>query len=345
MIVKKKLIKNISLILTLTCILSSTVPAFAQSYKEDNYGLSNQAIEFLNMHKIDISIFKNINDQSNAQSNSSADTISYDEGILSLEKQAEAYNFNDNQIEKYIEGLVNTSTIILSSTSSTPYSTNRPNDNGIGYEVKSNSGYYQETAFVTLPTVNRDGVYGSSGYMFYTIANSSESYGIDVGLWYGYGSGGYGWRGFYTADGKQVAPNGLIDSLTAGSAVYLQAYVTTNNYIRCRVLDANDFSTVYYDCSYYVGSNISRSSAVIDRQITLCNDDADFSTGEYLNNAEFSDAYIYDTSGSYSKTLSTNTKSDYCGAFGTNNTTRDLVTVNDYSEWYYEDVSINFDLD
>jgi hypothetical protein len=118
--------------------------------------------------------------------------------------------------------------------------------------------------------------------------------------------------------------------------------VETNGYLRFRVLDANDFSTVYYDISYYVGDHsIYRTNASFNRQITLCNDTANFYTGAYLKNGQFSDAYIYSSSG-YSKTIASNTLSNRRGAFGTNSTTAQKVTVNSSTPWYAENISISF---
>jgi hypothetical protein len=60
--------------------------------------------------------------------------------------------------------IVNTDATTLSAAASTtPYSTNRPSDKGIGYEVKSAPGYYEETAFATIPSAYR--ALATSGYL------------------------------------------------------------------------------------------------------------------------------------------------------------------------------------
>lgn len=340
------------IIMIIACIvLFGNIPVYAFQGLENNISdkLSEESVSFLRKYNINIEkIINEKNDYMMAISKNLDYTNKYDgldESIKLLRQETEVYNFNNKQLKSYVEGLINTDTNYIYDRSivKTPYSVNRQYDNGIGYEVKSEVGYYQQTAFATVPTVKRNGVNGSSAYMFYTFADSNESYGIDVGIWYGYGYDGYGWRGFYTADGVQKAPNGVIKSLKAGSKVYLQAYITDNMYVRWRVLDANDFSRVLFDCSYYVGGKITKTNNKIIRQITLCNDNADFNTGEYLKNAGFSQAYLYSESDGHAIVSNRNTVESHCGAFGTNNTNREYVKVNSYKSWHEEDVSIIFE--
>lgn len=81
----------------------------------------------------------------------------------------------------------------------------------------------------------------------------------------------------------------------------------------------------------------------MNRQITLCRLNG-FTGGGYLTGAEFSNAYIYKTNGTYAQTLASNCASGRTGAFGTNNTTKNLVKVDSSftKQWYAEKVSINF---
>ena len=338
---KKIFRKATAVVATVTMLATMTVPAFAAESNAVSEPLSNEAIAFLQEHGVDTSVF-----EVSAYALMDEETItanSYNESVMALRDAAAAYDFTDEQIQAYVEGLVSTpTTVVYGEEGITPYADNRPTDDGIGYEVKSNSGYYQETAFATLPTVNRaasSGTY-SDGYLFYTVSGST--WGIDVGLAYNSGNNVEAWRGCYTPQGSNTVSGAVISGLRAGSRVYFNAVVETNGYLRFRVLDANNFNTVYYDISYYVGDHgIYRTNASFNRQITLCNGAKNFNTGAYLRNGQFSDAYIYSSSG-YSQTLASNTVSNRRGRFGTNSTNAQKVTVNSYTPWYAENVSVNF---
>lgn len=336
--------KVTTLLVTVSMVASIGSTAFAaERYELNPEPLSKEAVEFLSEHGVDTSVFT-INSLNTLDTETTI-ANSYDESILALKDAAEANGFTDEQIQKYVEGLVSTPTTVVKSEDDavSTYAVNRPGDNGIGYEVKSQAGYYQSTAYATLPTVNRaaSSASPSSGYMFFTVSSAVQNWGIDVGLWYASGNGVEAWRGCYTANGQLVS-GGIISDLTAGDRVYMSAVVETNGYLRFRVLDANNFNKVYYDSSYYVGDKgIYRTNAAFNRQISLCNNAANFNTGAYLRNAQFSDAYIYSNSG-YSKTVASNTLSDRRGVFGTNSTNAQQVTVNSSTPWYAENISIYF---
>ncbi|WP_157721717.1 hypothetical protein [Tumebacillus avium] len=225
-----------------------------------------------------------------------------------------------------------------------PLST-RTDSGGVGYEVKSTSGWNQATAFATIPTAYR--ATGTSGYMFYTVSSPTSNWAIDVGLWYGSGYDGTGWRGVYNSNdpaptGGQHATTGVLSALTPGKVVYLQSKVRSDGYLETKVLDGKDFSIVYDHQLYYVGShNIYTSNAIFNRQITLCTDSGVFTNGSYMRNAKFSSAYLYSNTG-YAPVSSTNTVSGRRGAFGSNSTTVNKVTVNSYTQWDSEDISIQF---
>ncbi len=348
---KKFFRKATAIVATVTMLATMTTPAFAAENNAASEPLSNEAVAFLQEHGVDPSIFEvsayALMDEETAIANS------YNESVLALKDATEANNFTDEQIQKYVDGLISTPTTVVSGNESgiEPYADNQPSadnrekDDGIGYEVKSNSGYYQETAYATLPSVYRAASTGShsDGYLFYTVSGSGN-WGIDVGLAYCSGKNIEGWRGFYLPEGAirpeyQEQP---ITSLKAGSLVYFTGVIETNNYLRFRVLDGNNFNTVYYDISYYVGDHsIYRTNAAFNRQITLCNAAKNFNTGAYLRNGQFSDAYIYSSSG-YSKTIASNTVSNHRGRFGTNSDNAKQVTVNSYDPWYAENISIKF---
>lgn len=252
-------IKNVATLLTSVVLcFSLSMPTFAQTDKKSDYVISNEALDFLKSHNVDVTPFKksnatneNIYSEEN-QSVSISKSDLYDESILAFKQQVEAYNFTDDQIQKYVKGLVDTAPTIINSSntyntaSTPPYSTNRPYDDGIGYEVKSLSGYYQTTAFATIPSAYR--TTNTSGYLFYTVSSGTDGWGVDVGLWYGGGSGGDGWRGVYNSpDHGQSATTGVISALTAGKEIYTIAHVRNDGYLQFKALDANNFSIVYVD--------------------------------------------------------------------------------------------------
>lgn len=338
----KAIFKNVSIFVLAFGIIATSQASFAMS---SSGGLSQESVDFLEQHNVSDETISIMNSNWDFKSlDSSIVTESYDDMIKSLIPQVDAYDFNDQQIQAYVDGLIETPTKIIKTDdspmlNSTPYSTNRPWDQGIGYEVKTESGYYQETAFVTLPTVYRNTA--TSTYLFYTFSNPSGSTALDIGLWYTDGYYGEGWRDVYFNGTTQETVNDLL-GLSAGDEVYLQAYVTDNYYVRCRILDADNFSNVISDFSIWVGSGMSRSTAIIDRQITMCNENTNFNTGEYMHDAEFNDAYIYTINNTYSKTLPSNTEDDYCGVFGTNDINKLQVSVNNYEEWWMENIDIDF---
>lgn len=316
---------------------------FANTDNKTHIELDKEVVAFLKEHKIDPSILNNAIATEKSQlminAKTATDPGDINEAVKSLIGQTKSYNFTNEQINNYIKGIVNTPTTAVGGNEGISLAAiNRPGDNGIGYEVKSVDGYYETTAFGKIPSVYRGSNNASSAYMFYTVKDS-----IDVGIWYGTGTAGTGWRYCWTYAGQPMGTGyDLISGLTSGKNVYFQATVVDNYWIRFRVLDAADFSKVFVDISVYSGGyGITRTNNNWNRQISLCNDTKDFADGAYCRNAEFSNAYIYNDNNT-SQTISSNTVSDRVGAFGTDDTTRQQVTVNSYSAWYMENVSIDF---
>ena len=335
----RKITAVICIIALFLCVVPSTNADSYSAFKVD-YSICNYKINEDTLKALEAAVY---------DSTRSVKLESIEGVLKNLEMQADVYNFTEEQVKAYLDGMINKQTIIIDGndrgmSNSTPISTNRPDDNGIGYEVKSQPGYYQETAFLTLPTVYRNSAGCSSAYLFYTISNESELYAIDVGLWYGNGYYGTGWRDCYTINGTTSTVNDLL-GVSSGDSLYLHSYITESSngetYVRCRILDANNFSNVISDFSIWVGSGINKSTAVINRQITLCNNAADFTTGEYLHYGEFYDAYLYSTV-SCAPVSASNVNSSFCGAFGTDDFTASQVTVNSYTAWDAENISIDF---
>lgn len=242
--------------------------------------------------------------------------------------------------------IVNTPTQIIEEPSIVSFSNDdennthiREDDDGIGWEVTTKDGYYESTAYLTLPTVVGK-VSNTCPYMFYTFSSDNGFY-IDVGICYEGGSAGLGWRGCYNVNGQLYAPN-VIAGLSAGSKVYFHATIDENGFLRFRIINPNNFADVYYDISYYVyDKGIYRSNAIINRQITLCDSTKQYNCGTAIYNAKFENAYVYSSS-NYALTTSVNCDESKCGKFGTNDVNINQVTETMDCKWYAENVSISF---
>ncbi|WP_281886782.1 hypothetical protein [Paenibacillus sp. YYML68] len=133
----------------------------------------------------------------------------------------------------------------------------------------------------------------------------------------------------------------LIPQLVAGKQIYMKNFIRSDGYAQFVVLDANNFSNVLADFYFYVGDRgIYPSNANFIRQITLCQAVKNFLNGAYMNNAQFSQAYLYSSSG-YAPVSSANTTTRR-GVFGTNSTNVNQVSVNSYTQWDSESVNIHF---
>ncbi len=172
--------KFISIAMSMALLIASAFSAIADDKVNavdlaNEYGLSSETIEFLEEHNVSLSIFDNAPTEgimlAEAESNP-AGANSYTESIFSLMNSSKAYDFTDEQIQEYVLGLTKTPTTIVDdnvaselAVANPPSSTNRPSDDGVGWEVKSNYGFYQTTTFATLPTVTNK-VIGVAPYMF-----------------------------------------------------------------------------------------------------------------------------------------------------------------------------------
>lgn len=346
---KSKFFRTLILGLVLCLAFQGACPAYAATassssalFVQSEYGLSDEAMAFLQDHNVDLSVFKSA-DTSMYNADSDVVSFSMNESILGLIQETEAYNFTDEQIQQYVDGLVNCNPIVVAADDVQPYAStpsSTRNSDGPGFEVKSKSGYYQSTAFLTLPTAYNAG--GSNSWMFYTVSSPTSNWGIDVGIFYAYGYGGNAWRGCYTEQGNVTVSGSVISELTAGSRVYFNATIESSGYLLFRILDATNFSKEYYSLYYYVGGhNIYRSNGVFNRQITMTSNTGVLTNGSYIENAIFSDAYVYSSDG-YSRTTASNTEPSRRGVLSGTGVSASLTTVNSYTPWYSENISILF---
>lgn len=356
--------KFIAAFSAITMIATITIPAFAANKINDEIetliktelndtSLSSEAKTFLKQHNI-----YNVEERAKSQTYSNTSEKLYvgilDKDILALKNAAEANNFTDEQIVQYVDGLLNTpSEVILESanvvrnavsdnsisnnsrtvTDDIPRAQDRSAyDDGIGYEVQSNWGYSQATSYVTLPTRDINNLQDIA-YVFYTVYVNSTC--MDFGL----RGGMYSWAVTYN---PATADNNITISKQDGERVYFNIYVEANNLLRCRILDANNFSNVLYDGTFQM-TGVAENSLCFNKQITVCNADRDFTSGSSIENAKFTGSTLYNSNGYWSMNTS-NCNANRCGRFGVSGITNSYqkVTVNDYTKWASEDISIHF---
>lgn len=311
---------------------------------------------FIKEHDVSSALVDKLKKVYDVSNNNKVTIGNFNDKMIEVKKLAETYSFTNDQIEQYIEGIISTPTIIIGAPdetkllSSTQPKSERIGDDGIGYEIKSNSGYVKQSTFLTLPDVtisNASSSSATSAYMFYSFESGGNA--IDVGLWYHYGNGGWGWRDTYLRSFVQEpgqTPSGLIN-VNDGDNLYMEAGIVYGTdgerYIQCRITNGSNLSMVYSDFSVWVGNGIG-SSAVINRQITLCNNKTNFNTGEKIEGAEFRTAKIFTASNGAGTTVgSSNVNSAYCGRFGKYNNDYKQVKVNSYKKWNMENLDIYFD--
>lgn len=120
----------------------------------------------------------------------------YENSINSLVKQIQAYNFTEEQIEQYIDGLIlSTPNTVIGQRNSVSAEDDyhyRPfPDEGTGYEVQSLKGYNQSTAFGIVGDAKTNKPEGQAAYMFFTIGgnvNNNKYISNDYGIGYFNGS-------------------------------------------------------------------------------------------------------------------------------------------------------------
>ena len=322
--------------------------------------LSEEAIAFLLEHDVDLAIFDSLDNADIYTLNSNEDTYvkSVNSEVLAIAQQAKAYNFTDEQIQALIGTIVTHKPTVINTNEETyastrcndPSSTDRINDDGVGYEVRSLPGYYQTTAYATLPTVDRGSGDNTAAYMFFTINGK-----VDIGL--GYDSGWYGnrWRYFHKYEnGEIIYPSAEEDLVRLNTIkdIYMYAYIDGDEAI-FKVVNANNFNEVICEVPTSISNlGITEQNADWNRQISLCKQREDdgsviLNGGAKLENAEFSQAHIYKKYPAYTEhflTTSSNCVDDRTGVFGLSaiQNSETYVQVHSHKDWYEEKVSIYF---
>lgn len=225
---------------------------------------------------------------------------------------------------------------------------------GTYWLVKSETGYREVTAFATLPTIS----YIDSNdrpYMFFA-ANTNPSsivgdYGVvyypSINSWVPFASTGVWNNSTKKYDMSWVQGNAIPSSVTR-IYLHLQATTTsTNDTIRLRVLNANDFSQVFWDKTITFNNNpidSTYSNLNLYREITMAqinNGTLNTNTGSWFKNAKFSNSYIYNPKG-YWQWGTTQTNDAFIKAPTQNKLS--TITVNSYSKWYEEDITMRYNI-
>lgn len=352
---KKWFKKTVAVVLTAAMVMSVGMPAFAAEQNEEDekrrfvaeelndITLGQEAADFLEQNGItDLEARLSIQLYSDDSEENMYVGI-LDEDILALKRAAEAHNFTEEQVQQYVEGLMNTpSEVVLEdkSASARKDSTDRTKKDGVGYEVQSLGGYSQATSYATLPIRSINNLQDIA-YVFYT------AYSGPTCMDFGVRGGMYNWVTMFLPkldDNKQAAGDDKNINKKDGERIYFNINVEKNGVLRCRLLDANNFSNVLCDTMYAM-SGVAKDKMVFNKQITFCNNNCTYTSGCKISNARFDQSYLYNTAG-YRKMDSTNTKSDRCGRFGIVGIegSREMVKINNSTQWDSEDITIHFNL-
>ena len=211
--------------------------------------LSNEAEKFLEENNISLDSKLVSNAPNVAIVEKSSEYVGIlNEEILALKRAAQAYGFTQQQIQAYVTGLMNTPTEVIfeedtkrPSVLPKPISTRIPDD-GIGYEVQSSYGYTQATSYVTLPTRNINNL-NDIAYLFYT------AYSPSTNMDFGVRGGMYSWVSSFTpVQGNDK--DGIVIGKYDGDRVYFNISVENDGWLRCKILDANDFSNELLNVLY-----------------------------------------------------------------------------------------------
>lgn len=340
--------KYLSLAFAFMLVLGMSFPAlmadayFEEDSKKENIiktelsdtSLSDEAISFLAENNISLDSKVTPNSEVMSEGNGNTEYIGVlNEEILALKNAAQAYGFTQQQIQAYVEGILNTPTTVIFeednpdlSIMSNPTSTRVPDD-GIGYEVQPLTGYSQATSYVTLPTRSINNL-NDIAYLFYTAYSSSTC--MDFGV----RGGMYSWVTSFNPV-KNPKEDGVAIGKNDGDRVYINISVASDGWLSCKIMDANNFSNVLCSVLYQM-TGVKKDSMVFNKQISLCNNYATYTSGSSISHAKFNQSYLYNSKG-YSLMNSSNTNSKRRGAFGGSR-----VTVNSYTQWDSEDVSIYF---
>lgn len=237
---------------------------------------------------------------------------------------------------------------------------NSSDQSGVFWVVKGSSGYTKCTTFATLPTITLGSNSSKDRPYMFLAANAYNSSGQtslvgDYGVVY-IPSGGY-WLPF-TNTGQWSNSLGAYNMTwhngtpipSSVTKVYLWITVTntsTTDSIYLQVLDGDDFSNVLYTETVSfsgnpIGTNCSNLN--IYRETTMAQLDAttvglNTSTGTIASHFSYDLSYLYIGDTPY---LWQSARTDDAYRQGPSSTAYSKVTVNSYTKWYKDDVTISF---
>jgi len=199
--------------------------------------------------------------------------------------------------------------------------------------IKSNLGYNKTTEFLTVGSCNITATQGKAGYMFNTIYYGGQYQDIGIGYYNG------SWKaivsGYWTGWGSTAIP------IKSGDKLYFKLWIGTDSKIYFQILDGNNFNNIIFQNSYSTSGQIPTSGSGVgfNRQITLVDTSHNATSGLYLKNAMFDQAYLYNDS-TYSIFNDSNTSSTRRGKFGCSWASDSKVTIISNSHWSSEKISI-----
>ncbi|MBP2072300.1 MAG: hypothetical protein PWR08_1687 [Thermoanaerobacterium sp.] len=250
----------------------------------------------------------------------------------------------------------NNSTMVqpLSYTGSYRSITNSKDQSGTYWLIKSEAGYREATAFVTLPTIDSMST-NDRAYMFFSVNTNPSSivgdYGVvyspNISAWVPCTNTGVWNSSTQKYDMSWWNGNSIPSNITK---LYFDVVVTTtstNDTVTITIYNGDNFSQVLGTKTITFNNNpinSTYSNINIYREITMAQINTgtlNTNTGSYFKNAIFTNSYIYSTTGYYQWGTS-QTNDAYIQA----PTTKQLntITVNSYSKWYSEDITMRYNI-
>jgi hypothetical protein len=225
-----------------------------------------------------------------------------------------------------------------------------PNDaTGCYWVLKGRAGHHLATTYATLPSIENYNAMDVP-YMMYGVKSTGGMNG-DYGVyfsskdskWHGFWSTNYNKNGTNISDGGWSGDKYDPSPIPQNQKIYMYCWITSNGYVRIRVVNGNDFNQVYYDISAYQYNSTTATNADIYKQITLAQKSSqnhgitNTSTGTRMLHACYNQSYLY----SDTKTWKWNPENVW-DAYRASQTMEKAktVTVNSYTPWSDEDISI-----
>jgi type II secretory pathway pseudopilin PulG len=300
---------------------------------------------------------------------------SFHDALISIQMQAAAHSFTDDQIRAMVAGFIESTEDAFTKDSMEwsdippvsapsrmpdlltenqsgiqPFNANndistRTNTAtcGLGYEVRSRPGFRETTAFATVGRSNINIAQGAAAYMFHTVY-----YQLPSGLWrvndYGIGFINGRWQIFVWGCWTNWGTATPRLAISAGQQLYFMLTIE-NQMVRMRILDANNFGRVFWDQAYTTWNEIPNNGnrVTFNRQITIADDRADNvrrNSGFFLREASFHSGHLYTTT-SFAPYNANNTEPTRRGKFGSTWVPDSRVMTFSNTRWSAESISIH----